>query len=108
MSNLVGCYCPMGCGETLYTIFSGIRCASENCPRPNAAHEILNDSETEHVVKFEEASFSVKHPLRERLGGDLFACELHEKLRMLEEAPVPPGKYRVFLGENGKWGFVKL
>lgn len=112
MSKLDGCYCPMGCGETLYERYGEILCtgtSESECPRETAAHEILSNCETEHIVDFsDEKGFSVQHPLRERLNGDLFTCDLHERLQALSGAPVTPGKYRVFKGDDGRWGFTRI
>lgn len=89
-------YCPMGCGQTLF-LGSGsqIRCSNHGCPRPDAVDELLADRETEHVVVLGEATFSIQHPLRERLDGALFECQLHEWLSEQDGPPEGPGQYRV-------------
>lgn len=92
-----GC-CPMGCGETLFLGAGGfVTCSVDVCPNPEATSLILQDPETEHVAKMTGDSWSVQHPLRERLDGDLFACDVHEALTELNGCPVTPGMYRVRL-----------
>lgn len=74
-------YCPMGCGQTLMLGEGGfVTCSLLACPDPSAVATILDDGETEHVVKFERSTFTVRHPLRERLGDRLMACELHNEI----------------------------
>ncbi|MCU1679246.1 MAG: hypothetical protein JWM93_4004 [Frankiales bacterium] len=88
-------YCPMGCGTTLSAGASGrISCVDIDCPRPYAVDELLSAPETEHVVEFGESTFTVQHPLRERLDGSLFACPVHSAIAALDGPPVPPGRYR--------------
>ena len=96
-------YCPMGCGETLHLMQSGmIMCLGKDCPNPGAAQQILGDRETQHIVVFREDGWEMIHPLSDRLGS-LLACMVHEACNRL---PGPPGgilgKYRVKLdGEGG-------
>ena len=94
-------FCPMGCGFTL-SLDAGqaiVRCSAEDCPRPEAAHDILMTRETEHIVTLrghgEDGGFSIEHPLRERLGSALHKCQLHVELRGLSGSPEEPGRYRV-------------
>lgn len=77
-------FCPMGCGQTLERVAGGeIRCTAELCGKPDAAQRILMDPEAEHIVTITDCgrnggvTFSLRHPLRERLDGDLEACALH-------------------------------
>ena len=89
-------YCPMGCGQTLEVWYGHIACSWQGCPRPDAVSTLLKDRETEHIAEFDGKGFSLQHPLRERLGGDLFGCDMHARLRALDEMPVEePGVYRV-------------
>ncbi|HEX5496354.1 MAG TPA: DUF6085 family protein, partial [Mycobacteriales bacterium] len=48
----VAAYCP-ACGR--YGLFLGagghVTCPQQDCPNPGAASEILDDGETEHIVK---------------------------------------------------------
>lgn len=88
-------YCPVGCGETLMLGEGGhVTCSWVGCPEPTAVDRIIGDRETEHIVKLDEEGFDVLHPLRERLGGELFSCTLHEDLRALDGPPREPGRYR--------------
>ena len=108
-------HCPMGCGQTLFLGASGfITCATLECPRPDAASLLLEEQETDHVVDFhDDDTFTVMHPLRERLDGELSDCPLHKHLVGLTEAPVTPGRYRVsYLGAGGPdgqlWEFEEI
>lgn len=96
MSKVQG-YCPMGCGETLFLGSGGyITCGYVECPRPDAATDILAERETEHIVLLESRTFSIQHPLKERLDGELFLCNLHDELTNIGGPPRLPGKYRVY------------
>lgn len=90
-------HCPMGCGETLFLGEGGyVTCSYVDCPKPDAVATILEDNETEHIARFDGEGFSLMHPLRERLDGELFNCGVHLGLRAFAEMPVPePGIYRV-------------
>jgi hypothetical protein len=94
--NGVAGYCPMGCGQTLFVGEGGhITCSWAHCPHPEAVDELLADRETEHVVQIDAGTFSIQHPLRERLGGILFDCRLHEWLSEQDGPPEEPGyRYR--------------
>jgi hypothetical protein len=97
-------HCPMGCGPTLVLGHDGyVICIDDWCHNPNAAGDILAESETGHIVDLGEAGYAVKHPLRERLDGDLFACPLVEYLDALDASPHPPGRYRVVHTDHGDW-----
>ncbi len=90
-------YCPMGCGETLFVDANhSIVCSSHECPRPTAVHELLSEP-MEHVVRLHVGTWTVKHPLRERLDGALFDCALPEVVKSLYDKHsglVLPGTYR--------------
>lgn len=105
-------FCPMGCGQTLYAeegrASARTICLGSDCPRPLAAQEILSDGETGHVVTFRGEGFTIRHPLRERLGDDLTNCLFH---RFCESLPGPPdgrnGSYRVH-PDKGGWTFEEI
>lgn len=88
---LVQGFCPMGCGQVLYaeemSTENKIICMGEDCPRPLAAQEILSDGETGHIVTFRGEGFTIRHPLRERLGNDLVDCLFHRFCSGLPGAP---------------------
>jgi len=98
---LDGVFCP-ACGrEDLYfeegfgtEKGNRILCGySSDCPRPTAASEILSDPEIHHIVRFDPDSgtFNVKHPLRERIGGELLDCTIHEVvLDAIEDGRIEP------------------
>lgn len=101
-------FCPMGCGQTLWTMSGdNIECIASDCPDPHAVAKILEDRETEHVVHFGRTVFTVRHPLRERLGDQLLRCELHNYCFNLDGPPVPPGSYRA-TGDGDQWDFTPV
>lgn len=100
-------FCPMGCGETLLVqgtanpTMARVRCAANACPSPFAVGELLADAETEHVAFVSIDGFTVRHPLRERIGGALQECEIHAYLAAsLDDGWMEPGTYRVRLSED--------
>ena len=107
MSALVG-YCP-ACGrETLYQGMGGhITCGHLECPRPTAVDELLQDRETDHIVYLGEHTFTVRHPLRERIGDELLDCQLHSWIADLDGPPAVPGKYQALEREGG-WAFIPV
>jgi hypothetical protein len=96
VSDQVQGYCPMGCGATLFLGAGGyVTCSWSKCPRPDAASDILLEREHEHVVTFaDDGTFSIKHPLRERLDDALLTCPLTAFLARLDFPPVKAGNYR--------------
>lgn len=89
-------HCPMGCGETLFLGDGGhVTCSWVECPRPTAVDELLASSEIEHRAMIRETSFTIEHPLRERLDGELHKCVIHEELQALCGPPSKPGLYRL-------------
>lgn len=107
--SIVG-YCPMGCGRTLFVGSGGhITCSYIPCPNPAAVDQILGDSETEHVVMLGETGFTVRHPLRERLGDALMACQVHERIAAYDGPPHQPGRYRVaVISPDDRWIWTPL
>jgi Family of unknown function (DUF6085) len=101
-------YCPMGCGQTLF-IGAGreVTCGHLSCPRPDAAADILDDHETEHLVTFTPHDFTIKHPLRERLDDALLNCELHTYCHDLGGPPAAPGRYRAVWREP-RWVWTAM
>lgn len=103
--DLAGVYCPMGCGATLHASTSSglIACLNPGCPDRAAARKILSNPEHLDVVLVGPDSWTVLHPLRERLG-DLFTCPVLAACQAQLEG-IPPegdGYYRAHLDEAGK------
>ncbi len=74
-------YCPMGCGQTLHLDTKGaVRCFEYHCANNRAVHVLLADAQIDHVVSFTADSWTVKHPLRERLDDQLLGCTLGQKV----------------------------
>ena len=98
-------YCPMGCGSTLFVAAGGyVTCSYPPCPRPDAVADLLADRETGHVVRIGPDEFTVRHPLRERLGDELMRCRLHTEIAASDGPPVVPGRYRVTqAGDRWVW-----
>lgn len=93
-------YCPRGCGQTLYAeennLSNRVICLGDSCPDPEAVNKILQDEETQHLVRFVMDAFTVRHPLRERIDDELMDCPVSVFCSSL---PGPPdgvgGLYRV-------------
>lgn len=98
----------MGCGQTLHLSAntSMIMCLDPACPDQGAAQKILSDPQSEDVVIFGADSFTVRHPLKERLG-DLVACPVHSACSMLPGAP-GSGAYRASVTSEGVLRLEKL
>jgi hypothetical protein len=96
ISNVAG-HCPMGCGSTLFIDAGGhVTCGSQLCPNPGAVDELLDQGrEQEHVVHLGRTEFNLLHPLRERLGNALLACDLHKWIASQPGPPTALGVYRV-------------
>lgn len=103
-------YCPMGCGRTLFVGSGGyITCSYIDCPRPDAVADLLADRETEHVVRFDENGFTVRHPLRERLDDKLMTCDLHTFCATLPGPPPQLGTYRAGrVLDMSPWSFQRI
>jgi Family of unknown function (DUF6085) len=101
-------YCPVGCGRTLFLAGGGlVTCSYVHCPRPDAVHDLLADKETAHIVVLEETTFTVRHPLHERLDDALMQCSLNGYLAGLDGPPAAPGRYRV-TGEPGNLTWTEV
>ncbi|MFL6138820.1 MAG: DUF6085 family protein [Frankiaceae bacterium] len=89
-------HCPMGCGATLFLGSGGyVTCSYIGCPEPDAVATLLADGEPEHIVVLEATTFTVRHPLRERLRDELMECALHDWVASLDGPPRQLGRYRV-------------
>jgi hypothetical protein len=110
MSERVQGYCPMGCGPTLFLGSGGyVTCSWIRCPCPTAVADLLEDREDHHIVVLGDETFSIRHPLRERLEGVLFDCGLHAYLTALAGPPRVPGRYRVTpTAAVDGWAFTPL
>lgn len=102
-------FCPMGCGQTLACTSAGaITCHHPDCTRPRALTELLAVDEPDHTVWFDTDSFTVLHPLRERLDNRLVTCALHAHCAALPGPPADPGRYRAWTAASGHWRFEHL
>lgn len=103
--DMNGTYCPMGCGATLH-LHSGpgtIACVAPKCPDKWAAQKVLSNPEHLDVVLIGADSWTVLHPLKERLG-DLFTCPIITACQQQLDGPPDgvTGHYRAQLDEDGK------
>jgi hypothetical protein len=72
--------CP-ACGGRLHLEGNRLACMASVCPRPTAAHEILNEPQRQdHIVSLSEDGYSVQHPLVERLDNELLNCPLSNQV----------------------------
>lgn len=104
-------YCPMGCGRTLFLDDAGyIICSLAGCPNPLALADIIAENQLMHVVTLRDDTFTIRHPLRERLGVQLEGCGLHAHLAGLDGPPRKPGKYLALEipSESGQWTWREL
>lgn len=96
--------CPMGCGRTLFIGAGGfVTCSHSRCTRPDAVARLLDEGESEHVVVLRKRDFTIRHPLRERLDGELEACDVHQRITQLSGPPRVPGTYRVYVNGDESW-----
>ena len=97
MSEKVKGNCPMGCGGTLFLGSGGyVTCAWSRCPNPTAMADLMLDhAEAHHVVNVGDETWTIQHPMRERLNGELFECPLHTFMAGLSGPDRKPGRYIV-------------
>lgn len=102
-------HCPACGAESLFLAESGhITCARLDCPRPTATDELLAERETEHIVAIGETSFTLRHPLIERLDDTLMGCDLHMRITAANQPPWQPGRYRILRASDGRWAWELL
>lgn len=78
---------------------ASIECGFGDCERPTAVQEVLDGDHPEHhVLHAYEDTWSIEHPLIERLNGVLFDCPVHQQMRDEDGPPRGgPGVYKVRL-----------
>lgn len=96
--------CP-ACGKEKLHLMPGgnIHCLAKGCPQPEAAYLILRDGELEHIVHIEhpDGSWTIKHPLRERINDGLFNCIIPA---LIYSEGKDEGYYRVLRDDNSPDG----
>lgn len=98
-------YCPV-CGQDGLAYGGGIIwCNAPGCPQNDAISRLIQDQEAHHIVRFTDKGFDILHPLRERINGDLFRCDIHDEVSALDGPPVEAGRYRL---RDGEWEFLSL
>jgi hypothetical protein len=104
--------CP-SCGERKLFAGSGtgtLQCLNGECKRPEAANEILNDPIRDHLLVLNDRSWTVMHPLIERLDNKMLDCQMGDRVTHLMETVilVDHGVYRVAEDETGELTFMGL
>lgn len=107
MRSIVRGYCPMGCGQSLILEGARVRCEDFACSNPEAVQRILDNPETEHIVRISLGDVSVKHPLRERVEDDLFECPIFHTVTR-EAYAYDPGTYRVYADSLNELHFNRI
>lgn len=94
-------FCP-NCGQRTLVAKWGmvgeaeLACTNLGCDDLAAASKIIGECETEHIVMCFEETYTIKHPLRERINDELYDCTIAAAFR--DEWGPPregPGLYRV-------------
>lgn len=95
--------CPACGSATLVLHDDKVMCEHAGCPRPDTVWLLLSDVEIEHIVRLNESDFTIRHPLRERVGTELLDCRMHTAVgdALAEHNDLEVGTYRVWLGEEG-------
>lgn len=60
----------------------------------------------DHIMQSDGETFTLQHPLTERLTGDLLACEIHDHLAAGEH--LEPGRYRVVPAESPEFTLERI
>jgi hypothetical protein len=109
MTRIQG-HCP-ACGKAALFVGEGgyVTCSVLTCPEPDAVSTLLDDRETEHIVRLDADGWTVRHPLRERLGDALMACRIHDYLREIDQ-PEELGTFRARLETEDPdvWSWEKI
>jgi hypothetical protein len=103
MDPMVKGICP-ACGTANLVLHDDkVRCEKSGCPRPDTVWMLLSDTEVEHIVRVNKHDFTVRHPLRERVGTELLDCLMHAMVAddLEEHDDTALGTYRVWLGFDG-------
>ncbi len=95
LKRVNGC-CPSCGGRQLFVFDDGqLLCRQEGCALPSAASQILNQGgETGHILESRNDGWTIMHPLRERLEGALFRCEVADTVNTIGP-PAMLGYYRI-------------
>lgn len=111
-------HCP-ACGAEKLHVVKGVgllHCLNPECTHQGAAQKILDDPEVHHILEVlpdveteQSGRWTLKHPLVERIDGDLFNCSLHQmfSMRFALHFPPDPGRYRVIRQGQG-WSLEEL
>jgi Family of unknown function (DUF6085) len=83
-------------------------CRNAGCSRPTAAEEILSETELGHIIDIGDISWSMKHPLVERIRDELLKCDFIQYMKNTGGPPQPPGRYRVTETAGGSWNWERL
>lgn len=92
-------HCLAGCGPTLVLAATGtVVCARPDCPDPDAAARLLEDTTAQHTVALrDDGTWTVRHPLIERSNGTLLDCGISGMIVTQGTPPAPAGIYVVIV-----------
>jgi hypothetical protein len=104
-------YCPM-CGRASLVVpeeGGDVVCMHTGCPAPDAVSKLLDDRETEHLVQVTFRGWTVRHPLKERIGDALMTCRLGAYLTNVSQ-PEDLGTFRARLETEDPdvWSWEKI
>lgn len=105
--------CP-SCGQRRLFVNSGsggiLQCLNKACKYPNAANEIINDPVRDHLMVLDDKSWTVIHPLIERLGNRMLDCKIGDRIaEVMEESNITDhGVFRVIEHKDGDLQLVGL
>lgn len=103
--------CP-ACGRSALVLSPAgeVTCTHLGCERPDTVARLLADpDQRSHIVDLGPATFSLRHPLAERLDDALHACPLHAWLQSLPGPPAAPGRYRASAADGAlAWNLERI
>lgn len=101
-------HCPACGAQSLFVADEGhITCSFVSCPQPDAVSLILDDRETEHIAQLGANGWTVRHPLRERIGDALMTCSLNDYLRDIDQ-PEELGTFRARREAEDVWSWERI
>lgn len=106
-------FCPQGCGATLRSQHNTLVCVAPDCPDPDSVTKLLGEGLQEHrlVIKYgRHVTWTLKHPLCERIDDDLFECPFNQWESLLSNdtsSVVGVGEYRM-IETNREISLVKV
>jgi hypothetical protein len=107
-------YCP-ACGAAKLQAMSHVgivHCTNPECPRLQAIHEILSTPVIDHLLVTHDRSWTLVHPLIERLDNAMLGCTVGDKVSFMMQTQSGPAEddavYRVTVNDLGDLCFQGL